>query len=286
MTDKRELALLALSKATRIRKAAGKKPSEAISIYDFVEDHGVTVRFMDTPSMEGMYQKDNKPQILVTSLRPAGRQAFTCGHEFGHHIFEHGSRIDDSSFNGFVSNNDEEYLADCFSGFLLMPKVAVSQAFSNRDWDWQKATPEQFFSIAGYFGVGYSTLVNHMSISLGLISFDQKSNLLKSYPKEIKRNLVGEYVDENILVISSSWNGRPIDIQVGDIVLTPKEIEIEGSCLKKGSVSDNQQTFIGAKPGVGRIFDPKGHWANVVRVARKGYIGLSKYRHLEDPDNE
>ena len=51
--------------------------------------------------------------IFISSLRPTGRQHFTCAHELGHHIFNHGMKIDELVSKKESSYNDDEFLVDC-----------------------------------------------------------------------------------------------------------------------------------------------------------------------------
>ena len=157
----------AFAAALRMRKNAGYRLDEAICVYDLAERLGIEVRFTDIPSMEGMLYWNPEPVIIVTSLRPLGRRSFTCAHELGHFHYGHGTIVDElvgkSPKIGFDS---DEFLADCFAGALLMPKMAVQRAFSLRNWSIESSTPGQIYTVSNYFGVGYSTLVHHMSTSL------------------------------------------------------------------------------------------------------------------------
>ena len=91
-----DLAMQALIQATQVRQMAGLGPTDPVNIYDLAKQRGVEVRFVDIPSLEGMYLKLNqRPEIFISSHRPAGRQASTCGHELGHHEFKHGTQIDE-----------------------------------------------------------------------------------------------------------------------------------------------------------------------------------------------
>src|SRR5437762_13235377 len=94
MERRKQLVMNAMAAALKVRRAAGITLWAPVCVYDLADQLEVEVRFVDIPSMEGMYYKNNLPAIFVSSLRPAGRQAFNCAHELGHHIFKHGSRID------------------------------------------------------------------------------------------------------------------------------------------------------------------------------------------------
>src|SRR4051812_18605233 len=115
MMLRRRLAKDALWSACRVRREAGLALRSAICVYDLAQGMGVEVRFIDLASMEGTYSRVPQPTILISSLRPPGRQAFTCGHELGHHIYGHGFRIDELMSEGHGAKADgDEFLVDCF----------------------------------------------------------------------------------------------------------------------------------------------------------------------------
>ena len=172
-----ELARTALDKAVQVRDEAGFNDRVPICVYDLCRKHSLDVRFVDV-NMEGMYVRKEPPEILLSSLRPLARRAFTCAHELGHHVFGHGSTIDelkDEAEKGGV--NPEEFLVDSFAGHLLMPKIAVRKAFALRSWQETSASPEQIYAIACSLGVGYETLCTHMTFGLRLLSTERADGL-------------------------------------------------------------------------------------------------------------
>ena len=167
MNDRRAIARQAMVAALRTRLSAGYGLEHAVCVYDLAEKLGVEVRFLDLPSMEGMYSSTASPTIIVSSLRPPGRRAFTCAHELGHHNRSNAVEIDELVEQWDRPRFDpREFAADCFAGALLMPKMAVSRAFAIRGWSMEDCTPEQAFMVAGYFSVGYTTLVHHLRSAL------------------------------------------------------------------------------------------------------------------------
>src|SRR5438874_13211824 len=106
--------------------------------------------------MEGTYLKSDPPRILISALRPLFRRVFNCAHELGHHVFGHGSTIDELQEDGQEKPAFEpnEFLVNAFAGFLLMPPLAVRRAFTLRGWRPETATPEQCFIVACSLGVG------------------------------------------------------------------------------------------------------------------------------------
>jgi len=276
-----------LTEALRIRSAQKIELYEPICPYDLAEKLDIRVYFDAMPSMEGAYINDEPPRIILSALRPAGRTSYNCAHEIGHHVFNHGSRIDEIFENpDKIQQNREEFLADVFAGFLLMPKLAVSYGFSQRKWSINDFTPEQAFVVAGWLGVGYTTLINHICYSFRLISSDKAKELCKVPLKKIKRNLIGQEVQENIFLVDRYWVGRPIDIQVGDIVVFQEDVFLDEKMFNSMLVSSEKREFKGLHPGIGRFYNNDGSWSAFVRVSRKEYKGQARFRHLEDPEHE
>jgi Zn-dependent peptidase ImmA (M78 family) len=150
-SNRGKIILDASEKAINLRQQQNLRLIDAVSVLDIAENLGVEVRFIDIPSMEGMYIKEPGPLILLTSLRHPGRLAFTCAHELGHHIYKHGTRVDELIENRIGTRGDDrdEFVASSFASFLLMPKTAINRAFSLREWDPQQSKPDQYYSAYG-----------------------------------------------------------------------------------------------------------------------------------------
>ena len=293
--NRSELARGSLRAAMRLRMQLDIPSTEATCIYDVAEKLGIELRFVDIPSMEGMYVRastnDSQPIILVSALRPAGRQATTAAHELGHHVFGHGTRIDE-----YITSDDdpgeptttldpEEFAANVFAGFFLMPKVAVDRAFAVRGWTPIGAQPHQVFAIAGWLGVGYSTLIHHMRSSLGMLSKPQVKVLLSVQPKRIRQQIVGRATSTDCFLLNHPWTGRALDMQVGDVALVDTSSTLEGGLLELAGAAPNGLWIAEAiAPGIGRIATPT--WATFVRVRRRGFVGRSIFRHLETVNDD
>lgn len=286
MIDKKNLARNAVMKALQVRKDNNIELNEALCIYDLAEEMKVKVQFASVPSLEGMYVNDQQPRIILSSLRPVGRMAFTCAHELGHHYFGHGTHVDELKEEqaGKIFSS-EEYEADCFASILLMPKIAVLNAFSRRGWEATKCIPEQFYTISCWFGVGYTTLAKHMSYTLDVLPRSNMNKLCKISPKKIKAHFLGQELKENLIIVDEKWTGRAIDIQVGDLILSTGPVQNEGDSIENCPIS-GKDIFKAARPGLSRLYTNNGQWASYVRVSRKEYVGHCQYRHLEDPEHE
>lgn len=272
--------------ALKVRCSAGIPFQDALCVFDLAEELEVEVRFTDIPSMEAVYVKEPGPLIVVSSLRPAGRRAFNCAHELGHHIFGHGSRVDEVREENAPKRLDpEEFAADCFAGYLLMPNLAVRRGFAERKWLPHSAEALQVYTVASWLGVGYSTLISHMRSSLGLLGPTDAERLLGTTPKQLRQAILGDLNCGELVIADGQWTGRAIDVQVGDIIVAPRGTTVEGQCaeiledVKAGAV------VAARSPGLGQVLDHTG-WAAFVRVSRAGFVGRCAYRHFEEADDE
>src|SRR5437867_1910276 len=127
-------------RAFKLRQTLGLPADTSLNIYDVVTTLGMEVRFVDIPSLEGMYTQGTPPTIVISSLRPVVRQIFTCAHELGHHEFGHGEMVDELSERRTSSKvtDPREREADGFAANLLMPPTAVDAAISRRGFSLSK----------------------------------------------------------------------------------------------------------------------------------------------------
>ncbi len=282
------LARRALRKALTERRQAGVERYDPVCMYDLVEKRGVEIKFQPISSMEGMYIKSKQPVILVSSERPAGRQAYTCAHEYGHHVFGHGSKIDEYLIDEPRTNrsNPEEWLVDSFAGFFLMPKYAVQRAFQIRGWECNLCNPFQIYVVAGHLGVGYETIIQHTRWSLQMLSEENAIRLLRKSPKQIRVSLLGKDSASRLVIVDRFWDKVAVDLQVGEQAILPEGALIENKVI---GVIDKHKLGVlieAHNPGTERSWLPDSTWAVNVRVSRRGYVGRSIFKHLEDPDYE
>jgi Zn-dependent peptidase ImmA (M78 family) len=280
---RKELARKALVAALELRTKRGKSITSPLCVYDLAEEMNIELRFADIPSLEGMYSNAPRPAIIIGSERPAGRRVYTCAHELGHHQFGHGTRVDELVPEGEDQRpfEPEEFLAQAFAGILLMPKLAVCHAFAARQWKIPHASPEQFYRIANIFGVTYGALVNHMNHALGLLGQDQADRLRKITPAKIRAELISD-PKRQLTVVDHLWEGRAIDVEIGDVVIGPPSVKLDGKGLQHLETRPDSELFEATAPGCCRLVCEHLTWASFVRISRKFYVGRGIYRHFEE----
>ena len=276
------IARKAFLKALRLRNRLGYGLDRAICVFDLAQKLGVEVRFLDLPSLEGMYLSTPRPHIIISSLRPAGRRAFTCAHELGHHTSGDGTRIDEFAEQSQNLRLDlREFAADCFAGALLMPKMAVEKAFADRGWTITECTPEQIFEISNYFGVGYTTLIYHLRSSLLLLSHYRAEKLLKIPTRSAQNLALGWETTKTAWIVDRNWKGRSIDVEKGDLIFVRGKVCIEGRSVEHVANKCGGRLLSAIRPGIARLEDSLS-WSSFIRVSKQGFIGRDIFRHQEE----
>ncbi len=288
--DRRALATEAMQAATATRAKANLDQVGPICIYGLCETLGIVVRFNNF-NMEGMYQRGLPPRIHLSARRPLPRRAYNCAHELGHHVFGHGSSIDELREDAKAQpwEDPKEFLADTFAGFILMPIIGLRRVFSVRGWTPETATPAQIFTIACEFGVGYSTVLTHISAGVNLLSRSRAAALRRVKPKALRMRILGAFTPERLIVADHHRTAPTLDAEVKTLLLLPPGAEVKGGGLAFGRDLAAGRLFRAIKPGIFQA--SAGEWAVFVRIAPiqksepYGYVGLARYRHLEeDPD--
>ena len=286
MRSKTELGTRAAREATRLRARLRIEPTSTVCPLDVAVELGIVVRLHALPSLEGMYSPGRKPVMVLSTERPWGRIRHTCGHELGHHVFGHGASFDEFCGSGRRGWKLAEFLADRFATGLLMPKLAVAAAIRRRGWSVARLSPEQAFVLAQEFGVGYTNFVSHLEQTLKVMDSRTAKGLRRS-GRELRRlrnAVAGFEVAHDVFVGDEHWGARPIDIETGDIVVVPVDALFSGHCARV--VRKPVPHLHGIAAGEGQLKLRTRRPAIRVRVSRRGFTGLGRYRHMSEPDDE
>lgn len=290
-----DLARQALAAARRVRISAGVSAESPICIFDLVEQQyrdEIELRFKAAPSLEGLYVRGEPAAgttsiIIVSALRPAGRQRNTCSHELGHHVFGHGSSIDQVVEDATSRRLDpKEQVANAFAAFLTMPKLGILKAFHDRDTSPVRASATTIYAVASQFGVGFTTLVHHLWLTLGVIGADRADRLRRVTPKLMRQELLGAIAPGELVLFDRHWRGRAIDLAVGDHLIVPFDSTIEAETIRFVGRRPGGDAYVAVRVGHGRVVDSASGNAAYLRVSRSQYEGRALFRHLEESDDE
>lgn len=283
MPNRRALADKAMKTAITARLKGGKDLISPICIYSLAEAHDVRVTFTDI-DMEGMYQRGAPPRIYLSAKRPLARRAYNCAHELGHHLLGHGSSIDELREHQTIRPWDvpDEYSADTFASYALMPTLGLRSAFVTRGLKPETATPLDLYRVACHFGVGYNTLVTHLLWGEQMVGRARADALRKHSPKSIRAQILGKLTPQPLIVADSAWASPSIDAEVGHLLLLPIGAVAQGEAVRLLADLPNGRLFEALRPGLSRIAVPGTGWAAFARVARTEYVGRAEFRHLEE----
>ena len=272
---------LAITAALKERQRSGME-NMPLCPYDFAMAKGVAVRFLAVDSMEGIYHRQSGT-IVISSRRPRGRKAFTCAHEYGHHVFGHASHVDELMEDRTGRPSDEELLADRFAGFLLMPRTLILQGFRDSGVEPKACTPQQAYAMSCWIGVSYRGFLTHASLAVNVMPLPVADRLKKVGPKEIRTNLVAQSADTDLLIVNEAWQ-RPVDLVVGDYVLLPTGALADDGVVELVDEGAQGACFRAVSRGIGRV--RRGSWAANVRVMPDDYTGLARCRHLPESNDD
>lgn len=281
-----DVARLALRKAIETRKRLAIPMDHAVCAVDVAQQLDLEVWFKPLASLAGMYSGAGDPTIIIGSDRPAGYQASVCSHEIGHHVFGHGTRVDEyvEGAGRARSDDPDESLANLFGSHLLMPQAAIARVFAARGWSLEHPTPEQVYIAAGYLGVGYQALVHHLRWTIRSLAGSVFDHLLGFQAKDIRQSLRGRATPQNLIVVDVHWLDRPIDLVAGDLAFLPTGARVEGMAVQLIDESEDRVTIRAARRGIARAEASRPEWSSFIRVMPKCYDGAAVHRHLEDPD--
>lgn len=274
----------AIRKASEIRLKLGFDLFQPINIYDVCAKLELDVQFIDI-NMEGLYIKNaGASKVLLSSLRPFPRRVFTCGHELGHHVFNHGLKVDTISEENEDSpyKSKDEILVDTFAAALLMPVGGIEIEFEKRNLKFHSARPIDFYTISSVFGIGYQTLIMHCRIN-DLITESKLLELKKFSPAKIFRSEFGDLGETTFFkVIDGKSEVSPIDLEVSNYISLPSDFIVADEFLEKQKDSVTSSLYLVKKAGISAVHSSNDYVSYFVRIQPQNYIGFAEYRHFEN----
>lgn len=122
---------------------------------------GMSIR-IDTP--ENIFRF-----MLVNSEHPVGKQHFTICHEFYHLYYQKDFKAAVSNAGSFnKKGNPEEYNADIFASYLLLPEDGIWEMIPEEERQKNKITIGTVLSIEQYYGSSHTALLFRL-LNMGLI---------------------------------------------------------------------------------------------------------------------
>jgi hypothetical protein len=169
-----------------------------------------------------------------------------------------------------------------------MPRPAVEEALQLRGWATHTVDEFQAATIASVFGVGYTTLIDHMTHSLELLSIPVAEALKRRPLPQIKESIIGFRTNSYVCVVDSQWPSLPIDLNIGDHVLfldngspVPPRFCNPDVLKQRAGVACAGTLWEAQSQGQTRAELPNGV-STVVRVKKRDFVGLAKWQYLAE----
>lgn len=175
-------------RAIRFREQLGLGSCDPVPVYEILSELKVLTNFRPlSRNFSGMALKtnDDLKMILVNSEQILARQHFTIGHELYHLFIQEHFSFMICNVGRFDKKDKEEYNADVFSSFFLMPKAGILNLIPEPELarGGQISLPT-IVKLEQFFGVSRSALLVRLG-KMGLIDYQDyaeryKTGIMKS----------------------------------------------------------------------------------------------------------
>lgn len=173
------------AKANRFRRDCGISPEAALDFENLLISLDVlTVLRPLQGEFSGMALKTKDSRfMLVNTNNPLGRQHFTIGHELYHLFVQDVFSFQMCKTGTFDKKDREEYNADVFSSYFLMPEAGLIKQIPEKELGWgETISLATIVRLEQYFGVSRKALLVRLSKSK-YIHYDDYAQYLNEVTK-------------------------------------------------------------------------------------------------------
>lgn len=199
--------------AQEFRQKNGLSSTEPLKIKSLLQKTNVLTLYKPLSSgFSGMSIKVDTPEecfrfMLINSDHAVGKQHFTICHEFYHLYFQKDFKAAISCTGLFdKKGNPEEYKADIFASYLLLPEMGIWEMISENERSKNKIKISSILAIEHFYGCSHSALLFRLlnmdiidnaqkdSLSNGIMSLARKFGYTTSlYEPDNEGEVIGDY---------------------------------------------------------------------------------------------
>ncbi len=199
--------------AQEFRQKNGLSSSEPLRIKSLLQKTNVLTLYKPLSSgFSGMSIKIDMPEksykfMLINSEHPIGKQHFTVCHEFYHLYFQKDFKAAVSCTGLFdKKGNIEEYNADIFASYLLLPEMGVWEMIPENERNKNKIKISTILAIEQFYGCSHTALLFRLmnmdlidkihkdELSIGIMATARKFGYNTSlYEKDNEGEVIGDY---------------------------------------------------------------------------------------------
>ncbi|MDI9319046.1 MAG: ImmA/IrrE family metallo-endopeptidase [Phycisphaerales bacterium] len=179
-------------KANRFREEHGLAATEPVDVYKLLAKLNVITVFKEmTENFSGMALKNGVGNfMMVNSSDILARQHFTIGHELYHLFIQENFKNRICQVGIFDKKEKEEYNADWFSSYLLMPQDGIFELLPKNEIGLNKISLDSIVKMQHYFGVSRVAILNRLMF-IDMINKQRKEELLNTGNKRLHAVLMG-----------------------------------------------------------------------------------------------
>ncbi len=202
------------------------------------------------------------PGAVINSDHPLALERYSAGHEFGHHVFEHGPQVDRETEVRLSGTRlpANEMVAEAFAAWFLMPPEVADVALEQTGCAVLEE-PTDVYAFALRLGVSYSAACVHLP-SLKFVSRARADGWSKIARKTIKQTLSATPPpggwQNDVWVLSERDAGAALVVRVGDRLLVVPDSEWAVRELSAGAVlaeDEPRDLFAAASPNRPLVID-------------------------------
>ena len=173
------------SAASQFRAENGIGASDPVSLKSFLLKLGVMAMFKPlSDKFSGMAIKnDHFKCMLINSNHRISKQHFTIAHELYHLYIQKEFVSEISNAGRFDKKDKNEYDADCFAAYVLMPEEGVISLIPKNERVKNKVTLSTIVKIEQYFACSRTSVLFRLS-EIGLIDYLN----YKAYTENVKQS--------------------------------------------------------------------------------------------------
>lgn len=162
--------MLIQKEATRLRNLWGLGPTDPVSLSSLIIKLNVLIVFKKLNQLfSGMSMiSENNSFLLINSNHPIGRQNFTICHELYHVFVQKEPKLHSCIIEGFDKKDKEEYAANMFASFFLMPSEGIIGLIPEHELKKNKVSLPTILRIEQFYQCSRSATLYRLQ-SLGLI---------------------------------------------------------------------------------------------------------------------
>lgn len=165
-------------RANKFREAHGLTATEPVDVYKLLSKLNVITVFKEmSANFSGMAVKNSIGNfMMINSSDILARQHFTIGHEIYHLFIQENFKNRICQVGTFNKKDKEEYNADWFASYLLIPEAGIFELLPQDELGFNKISLNTIVKIEQYFGVSRSALLNRL-LFIDLINKMKKDEL-------------------------------------------------------------------------------------------------------------